>query len=69
MLKHPRRDVFEFADRSQIALGDLPVGLIFDVLVVPGSEQLSAVLNPKTEQRDEDHDEKESRLARLTAHF
>ena len=30
---------------------------------------LSAVLNPKTEQRDKDHDEKESRLARLTAHF
>ena len=69
MLKHPRRDVFEFADRSQIALGDLPDGLIFDVLVVPGSEQLSAVLNPKTEQRDEDHGEKESLLARLTAHF
>ena len=69
MLKHPRRDVFEFADRSQIALGDLPAGLIFDVLVVPGSEQLSAVLKPKTEQHDEDHDEKESLLARLTAHF
>ena len=69
MLKHPRRDVFEFADRSQIALGDLPAGLILDVLVVPGSEQLSAVLNPKTEQRDEDHGEKESFLARLTAHF
>ena len=69
MLKHPRRDVFEFADRSQIALGDLPVGLIFDVLVVPGSEQLSAVLNPKTEQRDEDNGEKQSFLARLTAHF
>ena len=69
MLKHPRRDVFEFADRSQIALGDLPAGLIFDVLVVPGSEQLSAVLDPRTEQRDEDHSERQSFLARLTAHF
>ena len=69
MLKHPRRDVFEFADRSQIALGDLPASLIFDVLVVPGSEQLSAVLNPKTEQRDEDNGEKQSFLTRLTAHF
>ena len=69
MLKRPRRDVFEFADRSQIALGDLPAGLIFDVLVVPGSEQLSAVLNPQKEQRDEDNVEKQSFLARLTAHF
>lgn len=69
MLKHPRRDVFEFADRSQIALGDLPAGLIFDVLVVPGSEQLSAVLNPQTEQRNEDNGERQSFLARLTAHF
>jgi hypothetical protein len=69
MLKHPRRDIFEFADRSQIAMGDLPAGLIFDVLVVPGSEQLSAVLNQEPNEHDEDHGEKESLLARLMAHF
>jgi hypothetical protein len=69
MLKRPRRDVFEFADHSQIALGDLPAGLIFDVLVVPGSEQLSGVLNTEPNDHDEDKDEKESLLARLMAHF
>ena len=69
MVKRPRRDVFEFADRSQIALGDLPAGLIFDVLVVPGSEQLSTVLDKEANEHDEDHDEKESLFARLMAHF
>ena len=44
MLKRPKRDVFEFSDGRQITLGDLPAGLIFDVLVVPGSEQLSTLL-------------------------
>ena len=70
MLKRPRRDVFEFPDRSQIALGDLPAGLIFDVLVVPGSEQLSSVLNTEPDKNnDEDNSETESLLARLMAHF
>ena len=69
--KRPRRDVFEFADRSQIALGDLPVGLIFDVLVVPGSEQLSTLLNnqPKEHEENKGEDEKESLFARWMAHF
>src|SRR5437867_11266236 len=44
MLKRRKRDVFEFADGRKIQLGDLPAGLIFDVLVVPGSEQLSTLL-------------------------
>jgi len=35
MSKHPKRDIFEFADGKQITLGDLPAGLIFDVLAVP----------------------------------
>lgn len=69
MLKRPRRDIFEFPDRSQIALGDLPAGLIFDVLVVPGLEQLSAVLNTEPNKHDEDQGEKESLLARLRAHL
>jgi len=69
MLKHPRRDVFEFTDGSQISLGDLPAGLIFDVLVVPGAEQLSAVLNTEPNENEEDKREKESLLNRLMAHF
>jgi hypothetical protein len=69
MLKHPRRDIFEFTDGSQIGLGDLPAGLIFDVLVVPGSEQLSEVLNTEPNENEEDKRERESLLVRLMAHF
>jgi len=69
MLKRPRRDVFEFTDGRQVTLGDLPAGLIFDVLVVPGSEQLSAVLHTEPDEHDEDNGEKDSLFARLRAHF
>jgi hypothetical protein len=69
MLKHPKLDIFEFADGKQITLGDLPAGLIFDVLVVPGSEKLSAVLNVEPGEHDEEEREKESLLGRLLAHF
>jgi hypothetical protein len=68
MLKRPKRDVFEFADGKQITLGDLPAGLIFDVLAVPGSEQLSAVLNMEPADHEEER-EKEPLLDRLLAHF
>jgi len=69
MSKHPRRDIFESADGKQITLGDLPAGLIFDVLVVPGSEELSAVLNVEPAEHDEEERQKESLLGRLLAHF
>jgi hypothetical protein len=69
MLKHPNRDIFEFADGKQITLDDLPAGLIFDVLLVPGSEQFSAVLNMEPAEHDEEAREKESLLGRLLAHF
>ena len=69
MLKHPKRDIFEFPDGQQITLGDLPGGVILDVLVVPGSEQVSAVLNMEPTEHDEEAREKESRLGRLLAHF
>ena len=69
MLKRPRLDVFEFTDGRQVTLGDLPAGLIFDVLVVPGSEQLSEVLHATPDQNDENEGEKDSLLARLRAHF
>lgn len=69
MLRLPKRDVFEFSDGRQIALKDLPAPLIFDVLVVPGSEQLSALLDMEAAVRDEEEREKEPLLARVLAHF
>ena len=70
MLKRPKRDVFEFSDSRQVTLGDLPAGLIFDVLVVPGSEQLSALLEMEPAvQHEEEEREKEPLLARLLARF
>ncbi len=58
MSKKPNRDVFEFSDGRQITLGDLPAGLIFDVLVVPGSEQLSTVLEmePAVQHEEEERE-------------
>lgn len=68
MLKRPKRDVFEFSDGKQITLGDLPAGLIFDVLVVPGSEQLSTLLDMKPGVvHEEEEREKEPFLVRLLA--
>ena len=70
MLKKPKRDVFEFSDSRQIRLDDLPAGLIFDVLVVPGSEQLSALLDMEPAvQHEEEEGKKEPFLARLLTRF
>jgi len=44
MLKAPKRDIFRFSDGREVAIDALPAGLIFDVLVMPGREHLSAVL-------------------------
>ena len=46
MLEHPKRDVFEFSDGRQLTLNDLPPGMTFDVLIVPGLEHLSTFLDP-----------------------
>jgi hypothetical protein len=67
MLKRPKRDFFEFSDGRQITLGDLPSGLIFDVLVVPGSELLSTLLEMEPAAQEER--EKERFLARLLTRF
>ena len=67
MSKRPKRDVFEFSDGKQITLGDLPAGLIFDVLVVPGSEQLSTVLEMEPAVQHEEERKKEPLLVRLLA--
>jgi hypothetical protein len=49
---HKKRDVFEFQDGRQIEVNHLPAGLIFDVLMVPGKEHLSNVLDKKDEHVD-----------------
>jgi hypothetical protein len=67
MLKYPKRDVFEFSNGKQVSLTDLPAGLIMDVLVVPGLEHLSDIL--ENERMDENVGPKETLLTRLLAHF
>jgi hypothetical protein len=69
MLDQPKRDVFEFAEGRQIMMSELPSGSIFDVLVVPGSEELSAILEKEPAVQDEEDREKEPFFARLIARF
>lgn len=45
MLTKPKRDVFVFSDGHEVSLDSLPSNLIFDILEIPGKEDLSAVLN------------------------
>src|SRR5258708_40092441 len=70
MLKKPKRDVFEFSDGRQITLDNLPDSLIFDVLVVPGAEQLSVLLDmePAVQQEEEER-EQEPFFVRLLTGF
>jgi hypothetical protein len=44
MLQRPRRDVFEFAGGRTLEMNQLPPGLIMDVLVIPGKEELSTLV-------------------------
>ena len=67
MLRQPKRDVFEFSDGRQIKLDELPARLIFDVLVVPGSERLSALLDMEPAVEEKDEEEKEPFFSRLLA--
>jgi hypothetical protein len=49
MLTAPKRDVFQFSDGREVTSDALPADLIFDVLEVPGTEILSAVLKEGSE--------------------
>jgi len=62
MLRQPKRDVFEFLGSKQIRLDDMPAGVVFDVLVVPRSEQLSAFLTEEAAGQDEEEEKKEHSL-------
>jgi hypothetical protein len=61
--------MFEFSDGRQIPLIDLPAHVIFDVLVVPGSEQDSALLSMEPAVEDDEEKEREPLLTRLLARF
>jgi len=70
MLDHPKRDVFEFSDGRQLTLNDLPPGMMFDVLMVPGLEHLSTFLDPEPvgqKRKEEKKEEKEPFFARVVA--
>jgi hypothetical protein len=65
MLLHPKRDVFEFEAGRQMAVNQLPDGLILDVLVVPGKEELSTLVTAVAQPEQEPAREERSVLARL----
>lgn len=44
MLTHPKRDVMVLPDGRELTVNSLPTGLVMDILVVPGSEELSTML-------------------------
>jgi hypothetical protein len=66
-----KRDVFEFPDGREIEVDRLPAGLLFDVLLVPGREHLSGVLNAQRGNAPEPEpvEEEEPVLARLRRWF
>src|SRR5262249_51409383 len=53
MLKRPKRDGFDFMGGKQLSWGGLPADVIFDVLVVSGSEQDSALFATEPAVEDE----------------
>jgi len=71
MLTAPKRDVFQFSDGREITLDTLPACLIFDVLDVPGTESLSAVLKQSSSTVDvsEPEAERPSLLERVLQLF
>jgi len=69
MIKRPKLDIFEFPDGRQMNLSELPAGLVLDVLVVPGQEELSDILDKESAAQEEEETEREPFLARLLARF
>jgi hypothetical protein len=47
MLAQPKRDVMVLADGRELTINSLPTGLVMDILVVPGSEKLSTMLEER----------------------
>ncbi len=63
----PKRDVFELEGGRQIEVNQLPSGLIMDVLIVPGKEELSTLVTQAAQPETEREPVREERsvLARL----
>ena len=51
MLSIPKRDVFRFSDGRDVDMNSLPTDLVFDVLEIPGKEELSALLREQHGER------------------
>ena len=49
MRSNPKRDVFQLSDGRELSMNALPPGLVLDVLVIPGKEPLSAILDESAE--------------------
>jgi hypothetical protein len=71
MLSKPKRDVFQFSDGREMDVNSLPPNLVFDVLQIPGKEQLSALLKEECGDRkdSEPATKRESLLERILTLF
>jgi hypothetical protein len=70
MLSKPKRDVFQFLDGREVDANSLPSNLVFDVLEIPGKEELSALLKDDRGRREEPEPAKrESLLERVLTLF
>jgi hypothetical protein len=69
MLTNPERDVFQFSDGRELDVNSLPSNLVFDVLEIPGKEDLSQVLKEDTRrnERSKPAATRESLLERIFA--
>jgi hypothetical protein len=71
MLSTPKRDVFQFLDGREVEANSLPSHLLFDVLEIPGKEELSALLKHEHApmRENEPAKKRESLLERALALF
>lgn len=52
MLTRPKRDVIQLTGGREFSFDSLPENMVFDILEVPGKEELSAVLKPEREHSE-----------------
>jgi hypothetical protein len=53
MLTKPKRDVFQFSGGHEVDVNSLPANLVFDVLEIPGKEELSLLLKDEHGRRED----------------
>ncbi len=71
MVSKPKRDVFQLLDGRELDVNSLPSNLVFDVLEIPGKEELSALLNDdrRRSKEPEPATKRESILERVLTLF